>query len=225
MKRSEINKVIKDMAALAEKCGFSLPPFASWTVEDWKNAGEEYDEIRDNKLGWDITDFGMGDFYRSGFGLFTIRNGNAAMKEKYPKTYAEKLLCMYPGQRAQIHYHVQKMEDIINRGGNDVVIKVWNGSKDRKLLDSDVTVSTDGRKRTLKAGSEIVLHPGESITITPYLFHDFMMPSTGGMTLLGEVSMCNDDDNDNYWFDSRVGRFPDIEEDEEPYRLLCNEYE
>lgn len=224
MKRSEINKVIKDMEALARECGFCLPPFARWTTDDWKNAGSEYDEIRDNKLGWDITDFGMGDFYRSGFGLFTIRNGNAAMKDKYPKTYAEKLLCMYPGQKAQIHYHVQKMEDIINRGGNNVTIKIWNGSKDRKLLDTDVTVLTDGRKRVMSAGSEIVLHPGESITITPYLFHDFIMPESGGMTLLGEVSMCNDDDNDNYWYDSKVGRFPEIEEDEAPYRLLCNEY-
>ena len=24
--------------------------------------GKEYDEIRDNMLGWDITDFGSGDF-------------------------------------------------------------------------------------------------------------------------------------------------------------------
>ncbi|MCR4591068.1 MAG: D-lyxose/D-mannose family sugar isomerase [Lachnospiraceae bacterium] len=223
MKRSEINKVIKDMENLAKECGFKLPPFADWTVDDWKKAGDEYEEIRDNKLGWDITDFGLGDFYKNGMALFTIRNGNQIMKDKYPKPYAEKLISMYPGQKAQIHYHVQKMEDIINRGGNDITIKVWNGTEDRKCMDTDVTVYTDGRKRIMPAGSEIVLHPGESITIMPYLFHDFIMPETGGMTLLGEVSMCNDDENDNYWFNPKVGRFPAIDEDEEPYRLLCNE--
>lgn len=41
--------------------------------------------------------------------------------------------------------------------------------------------------------------------------------------LLGEVSQCNDDNTDNR-FNPPVGRFPEIEEDEPPYRLLCNEY-
>ncbi|XME02284.1 D-lyxose/D-mannose family sugar isomerase [Lachnospiraceae bacterium C1.1] len=224
MKRSEINKIIKDMEELCKSCNFNLPFFSKWTADDIKKANEEYDEIFDNFLGWDITDFGLGDFYKYGMGLFTIRNGNIFMKDKYPKTYAEKIIAMYPGQRAQIHYHIAKMEDIINRGGNDISIKVWNGSKDFKLLDTDVTIHTDGRKYIVPAGSEIVLHPGDSITITPFLFHDFIVPETGGMTLIGEVSMCNDDNNDNYWFNRSVGRFSDVEEDEEIYRVLCNEY-
>lgn len=228
MKRSEINKIIKDMDQLAADCGFQLPSFADWTPDDWKHIGHEYDEIVDNKLGWDITDFGLGDFYKYGFGLFTIRNGNLAMKDKYPKPYAEKLLAMYPGQRAQIHYHIAKMEDIINRGGNDVTIKVWNANKenisDRSLLDTDVVIYSDGKCYEGPAGTEVVLHPGQSITITPFLFHDFIMPESGPMTLLGEVSQCNDDDHDNYWHNSLVGRFPEVEEDEAPYRLLCTEY-
>jgi len=44
-----------------------------------------------------------------------------------------------------------------------------------------------------------------------------------GAVLLGEVSQCNDDNTDNR-FNPPVGRFPTIEEDEPPYRLLCNEY-
>ena len=35
--------------------------------------------------------------------------------------------------------------------------------------------------------------------------------------------MCNDDVKDNRFYEN-VGRFPEIEEDEEPYRLLCFEY-
>ena len=36
----------------------------------------EFDEIRDNQLGWDITDFGQGRFEELGLVVFTIRNGN-----------------------------------------------------------------------------------------------------------------------------------------------------
>lgn len=41
-----------------------------------ENKRKEYDEIRDNMLGWDITDFGLGDFEHTGFSLITLRNGN-----------------------------------------------------------------------------------------------------------------------------------------------------
>ena len=224
MKRSKINQVIKDMEQLIKKHGFEMPPFASWTTEDWGKAGHEYDEIRDNKLGWDITDFGLGKFEEGGFSLFTIRNGNQKMKEKYKKPYAEKLLMLYEGQTAAMHYHVSKMEDIINRGGNDVYITVYNGTKEETMLDTEVEVCSDGKREMVPAGTKVRLRPGQSITITPYMYHDFIVPETGGPVLLGEVSMCNDDDNDNYFYDKAVGRFPAVEEDEKPYRLLCNEY-
>ena len=223
MKRSRVNQVIKDMEALCKEHRFNLPPFVSWTTEDWAKADHSYDEIRDNKLGWDITDYGLGKFDEVGFALITIRNGNQKMPEKYPKTYAEKLLMLYEGQTSPLHYHVNKMEDIINRGGNDVYITVFNGTKDMEKLDTDVTVHTDGRTYPVPAGSQVCLKPGQSITITPYLFHDFVVPKTGGSVLLGEVSMCNDDENDNYFYE-RMGRFPTIEEDEPIYRYLCTEY-
>ena len=61
MKRSEINKIIKDAIAFLDKHKFLLPPFAYFTPEEWKEKNHEYDEIRRNVLGWDITDFGSGD--------------------------------------------------------------------------------------------------------------------------------------------------------------------
>lgn len=223
MKRSKINKVVQDMEALINKHSFSLPPFAAWNSADWEKAGHEYDEIRDNALGWDITDFGLGRFDEVGFSLFTIRNGNQKLCDKYPKPYAEKLLMLYEGQKAPMHFHWSKMEDIINRGGNDVYISVYNANKDGDLLDTDVEVSTDGKKSVVPAGTKIRLTPGESITITQYMYHDFSVPETGGSVLLGEVSMCNDDENDNRFYEP-IGRFPEIDEDEPAYRLLCNEY-
>ena len=88
---------------------------------------------------------------------------------------------------------------------------------------SDVTVYTDGRKRTVPAGTQIRLTPGESIYIQQRLYHDFTVEPGTGDVLLGEVSQCNDDSRDNR-FHPPVGRFPTIEEDEPPYRLLCTEY-
>lgn len=107
-----------------------LPPFCNFTPEEWGKKGHDYDEIRDNMLGWDITDYGLGDFDKVGFSLITIRNGNLNMKDKYTKTYAEKLLYIKEGQYSPMHFHWSKMEDIINRGGGNVLIRVYNSTKD-----------------------------------------------------------------------------------------------
>ncbi len=61
-------------------------------------------KIRDNMLGWDITDYGLGKFDEVGFALITIRNGNVK-NEKYTKSYAEKLLMVQDGQMAPMHFH------------------------------------------------------------------------------------------------------------------------
>ena len=222
MKRSEVNKALKDMEQMIQTCGFSIPPFCSFTPEEWREKGHDYDEIRDNMLGWDITDFGLGDFDRTGFSLITLRNGNVKQK-KYTKTYAEKLLFLKEGQSAAMHFHWTKMEDIINRGGGNVQIRVYESGPDGGFSDSDVTVNSDGRSYMVPAGTVVTLHPGESITIYPYLYHDFHVEPHSGPVLLGEVSMCNDDQEDNRFYQP-IGRFPKIEDDEPPYRFLCNEY-
>lgn len=222
MKRSEINSIIKEMEALIKENGFKLPPFADWTPEEWNTKGHEYDEIRENMLGWDITDFGLGDFNKVGFGLFTIRNGNQH-DPKYKKVYAEKILFLRDNMMAPMHFHWFKSEDIINRGGGTLLIKVYNSDENGERSDTDVTIHSDGREYRVKAGSMVKLSPGESITITPYLYHEFHVVTGSGSVLIGEVSMCNDDKTDNRFYE-KIGRFPEIEEDETPYRLLCNEY-
>ena len=70
---------------------------------------------------------------------------------------------------------------------------------------------------------QLRLEPGMSISIQPRLYHDFEVEPGTGNILIGEVSQCSDDNTDNR-FNPPVGRFPKIEEDEPPYRLLCNEY-
>lgn len=115
MKRSEINAAIKRMEAMAAAHGVVLPPFCGWTPAEWEDKGREYDEIRDTMLGWDVTDYGQGDFTKVGFSLITLRNGNLKLCAQYPKTYAEKLLYLEESQYSPMHFHWSKMEDIINR--------------------------------------------------------------------------------------------------------------
>lgn len=223
MKRSEINAALKEMEQMVTEYRFALPPFCNFTPQQWQEKGHDYDEIRDNMLGWDITDYGMGNFDKMGFSLITIRNGNLKM-DKYAKSYAEKLLYIKEGQYSPMHFHWSKMEDIINRGGGNVLIRVYNSTPDEDLdKESEVHVHVDGQEMVVPAGSQVRLTPGESITIYPYLYHDFEVEPGSGPVLLGEVSQCNDDNTDNRFYE-KLGRFPAIEEDELPYRLLCNEY-
>ncbi len=224
MKRSEINAVIRRFETLLETYRFALPPYLYFTKEEWQNKGREYDEIRDNMLGWDVTDYGMGTYETLGLALITLRNGNVK-NPKYAKPYAEKIMMVEEGQISPMHFHWNKMEDIINRGGNDVIFRLYNADRESELLaDTDVKVYRDGRCYTVSAGSEVVIKPGESLTLEPYCYHEFRVPANGrGAALIGEVSMCNDDNTDNRFLET-LGRFPAIEEDEPVYRLLCNEY-
>ena len=223
MKRSEVNRALKEMEQMITDYRISLPPFCHFTPEEWKEKGHDYDEVRDNMLGWDITDYGLGDFEKVGFSLITIRNGNLKMKDKYTKTYAEKLLYIKEGQYSPMHFHWKKSEDIINRGGGTLIIHVYNDRGDGALDEGDVTVNADGRSYQVPAGTRVELAPGESITLWPHQYHDFDVKPGTGDVLIGEVSMCNDDNADNRFYEE-MGRFPTIEEDEAPYRLLCFEY-
>lgn len=224
MKRSEINNALKELEDMCRKHCCYLPPFCSFSPEDWEKLGSEYDEVRDCMLGYDITDYGTGDFDKTGLSLITLRNGSRETASKYPKVYAEKLLYLKEAQYSPMHFHWYKTEDIINRGGGNILIRVYNSLPDEEIdCNSDVTVHMDGRCFTVPAGTQLRLTPGESIHIAQYLYHDFNVEEGTGAVLLGEVSQCNDDKNDNR-FNPPVGRFPLIEEDEKPYRLLCFEY-
>ncbi len=222
MKRSEINAIIRDADAFARGLNFHLPPFAYWTPEEWRQKGPEASEIVENGMGWDITDFGLGDYANVGLFLFTLRNGDPAdLASGKGKLYAEKLLIVDVGQITPFHFHWLKTEDIIVRGGGKLAVQLYNATKDEEIADTDVTISTDGVRRTVKAGTTLIFSPGESITLPPYCYHKFW--GVEERVLVGEVSTVNDDAADNRFY-KPVGRFPEIEEDEAPLHLLVNDY-
>jgi D-lyxose ketol-isomerase len=220
MKRSEINQLIKNAILFFDDMKFKLPPWAYWSVDDWKSNKEVAGEIIDNMLGWDITDFGSGDFKNRGLFLFTIRNGKFKVDKK---PYAEKIMIVEEGQETPMHYHWAKMEDIINRGGGNLVIELFNTTPDNKLDSTPVICKTDGIKRTVEAGGKVILTPGESICLEQGMYHRFYGESGKGRVLVGEVSAVNDDTADNCFYEP-IGRFPVIDEDENPLHLLVSDY-
>lgn len=222
MKRSEINTIMDQAVTFLDEMKFSLPPFAFWEPEAWKSKGSECREIVESQLGWDITDFGAGRFDELGLFLFTIRNGTLTeMKKPLGKVYAEKVLIVQPQQITPAHFHHQKMEDIINRGGGELVVQLWNSTEDNKLAETPIHVQVDGATREIEAAGFLRLRPGESVTLPQRLYHKFW--AEGGTVLVGEVSRVNDDHVDNFFYDD-LGRFPEIEEDEPPRHLLINDY-
>ena len=222
MKRSEINAIIRDADAFLRLSGFYLPPFACWTPEDWQSKRDVTQEIIDRRLGWDVTDFGLEDYRNVGLCLFTLRNGSPEnLTTHRGKTYAEKILIVDRGQVTPMHFHRVKMEDIINRGGGNLVVQLYNSTPDEGLDFSEVVMNTDGLKHTIQAGGNVILHPGESITIPQYCYHTFWAEES--RTLVGEVSLVNDDNLDNRFYE-QMNRFSIIEEDELPFRLLVSDY-
>ncbi|MFH0759176.1 MAG: D-lyxose/D-mannose family sugar isomerase [Bacteroidota bacterium] len=220
MRRSEINQLIREALQFFEEMNFRLPPWGYWSPADWQQNHEKHDEIIQNQLGWDLTDFGSGEFMKTGLLLFTLRNGHLIGDRK---PYAEKVMIVEEGQVTPMHFHWSKMEDIINRGGGNLMIQLFPSDENEELADHVFEVSLDGIRRTFLPGDVVRLSPGESITLCPGLYHKFYGETGTGKVLVGEVSAVNDDHTDNR-FHSALGRFPEIEEDEAPAFLLTSDY-
>jgi D-lyxose ketol-isomerase len=221
MRRSDINTILLEGDAFIRSFGFCLPPFAYYTPTEMRTKSGT--DIFHNRLGWDITDYGAGRFDRMGLFLFTVRNGRVEdLAKGRGMLYAEKIMISRENQLSPMHRHNVKAEDIINRGGGNLILEIYNrdpdGSVDRTR---PVTVPVDGELRTLKPGSHLCLKPGESVTLMPGVWHAFWAEK--GDCLIGEVSTVNDDLTDNI-FEEPIGRFASIEEDEAPVHLLVSDY-
>ena len=221
MKRSEVNEIMAAADDFIRSFGFILPPLAYWSPQEMRE--RQTPGIVDACLGWDITDYGKGQFDDLGLFLFTVRNGSEDdLKRGGGMCYAEKIMISRDQQMSPMHRHIVKAEDIINRGGGTLALKLHNSDADGNVChETDVEVATDGVIRRQKAGEVLRLHPGESVTLMPGNWHAFW--GENGDVLIGEVSTVNNDMTDNI-FDEPIGRFSDIEEDVEPKHLLVSDY-
>jgi D-lyxose ketol-isomerase len=144
---------------------------------------------------WDITDFGLGDFSRCGLVLVNLA--------EQPE-YCEKLMYCRRNQLTPHHCHRAKKEDIICRWGRLAM--------ELPGVQDTVQVQVNGGLREVSTREPLVLPAGERITLTRDIMHAFWADSE--YCIVGEVSTANDDRNDNFFRDRRVGRFSRIEEDE-----------
>lgn len=225
VRRSEINTILADAEDFIHDCGVTLPPFAYWDVDRFKEmVGDSGCEaIVRSALGWTVTDFGLGSFQEHGLVVFTARMGDHTQLPKgRGRLYAEKFLVQREGQRTPAHCHRVKTEDVINRSDATFVLHLHHctatGDLDEKRK---LNVSVDGQTREFRPGEAIALQNGEGLTIEPEVYHDFT--ASGGDALAVEISLANDDANDNFFYDP-VGVSLGIEEDEPPRRLLVQDY-
>jgi D-lyxose ketol-isomerase len=213
MQRSEINKALRAARAVCDEMRFALPSWANWTLADHKANPKASAFLVGRQIGWDVTDFGSGDFARRGLVLCCTRNGIQGAASERP--YAEKLLFVGVGQETPFHAHKVKLEDIICRGGGDLMVEFTaQGS-----FASDTTARVDGAEVDILQGP-IRLRPGQGITIPRGMQHRFW--AEGAPAFVVEVSQCNDDKADNFFLES-LGRFSTVVEDEPPLYPLWNE--
>ena len=223
MKRSRINDIMAEADEMIRSHGFTLPPWAYWSPDDFKARRSEAAEVIRARNGWDITDYGAGRYDEMGLFLFTLRNGRLSdLQRGGGMCYAEKLLISKQDQLSPMHTHVIKAEDIINRGGATLVVELYGSDAEGRFdATKGGTVMCDGLRRDFGPGEKLKLAPGESVTLMPGDWHAFW--GEGGDVLIGEVSTVNDDETDNIFRDP-IGRFSEIEEDVAPTHLLVSDY-
>ncbi len=223
MRRSRVNEIMEEADGLIRRHGFVLPPFAYWSPDEFAERSRGT-RIAEARMGWDITDFGAGEFDRMGLFLFTLRNGTLSdLRRGGGMCYAEKLLISKEDQLSPMHTHIIKAEDIINRGGATLAVQLYGSDGDGNFDESaGGTVQCDGTARDFQPGEVLALQPGQSVTLMPGDWHAFW--GEGGDVLIGEVSTVNDDITDNIYREP-IGRFSEIEEDEPPRHLLVSDYE
>ncbi len=142
---------------------------------------------------WDVTDFGLGNWRSMGLVLLNL--------SEEPE-YTEKLMYAERGMTTPAHSHRVKKEDIICRSG-ELTIQLWGEA---------IQIKRNGEPISLSTGAKLILRPGERVTLTPGVVHEFY--PTSDQCIISEVSTANDDANDNFFVNPAVGRFPGIEEDE-----------
>src|SRR5581483_6056355 len=128
MKRSVINRAFAEASAYFARHSWALPPHP----------------------GWDITDFGLGDFDRFGLVLINLTS---------EPEYCEKLMYARQNQTTPCHTHARKKEDIICRVGT-LALKLWARKPARSVAAEEVAVAIDGEMQRIPGGEQLILASG-----------------------------------------------------------------
>lgn len=221
MKRTEINENLLLALDFFQAYRFLLPKWAVWRKANWEHCGPEADEIRQCRLGWEISDFGRGQFSQLGALRFVLRRGAPAVRRR-DKPYEESIGLCQVEQVMPMHYHPERMVDLTNRGGGELVVQVQAANeRGRPDNQSRVGVSVNGISYNLKPGGMVRLTGGDWISLRPGTYCKFWAEKAG--CLVGELgSMATSAPATRYLDD--IAWETEIEEDEPALYLLSHEY-
>lgn len=113
--------------------------------------------------------------YSHHYGIPKFREYGAVIINCINREYCKKIIVQLPGQKHPAHFHKRKEETF-------------------QLLYGDITVSVDGRMRTLT--------PGETLLVMPGVWHSF---STSGGCVFEEVSTTHYN-NDSVYKDAAINK-------------------
>jgi len=215
MRRSELNAFLHAAMGTMDGYRFLLPPYARWSLQQWRDDPERARYCHARQIGWEVTDFATGRYAECGLLTLCPRNGRAGVSGERP--YAEKIMMVGTGQETPWHCHRKKMEDIIVRGGGDLAIELAFSADGAHRDDAPVTVRVDEAEVTVAASTPLVLRPGSSILVPQGLYHRFYGTAGTGPVMVGEVSVMNDDLTDNFFLGGLGRPTPTVED--EPIRI------
>ena len=192
MKRSEINRALRDALRCFKASHWTLPP----------------------QPRWDVTDCGLGEFAKTGLVLVNLAE-QPEYCEKLMYAKFHQVLPMHTHLR-------KKEDIICRAGRLSVELWKGHPEHDREgelFARGDLfRLRRNGDLVEVRSGKPVLLEAGERVTVEPGVYHAFWPESDEAV--IGEVSTANDDAHDNFFVDPRIGRFPAIEEDEPPLARL-----
>ncbi|MDX2185540.1 MAG: D-lyxose/D-mannose family sugar isomerase [Opitutaceae bacterium] len=160
---------------------------------------------------WDITDFGLGQFDKYGLTLINLAT---------EPEYCEKLMFARRNQTTPAHTHRKKKEDIICRAG-ELIVRIWPAKPNTRDAELPFLIQVNGEPKRMSGGTTLTLSAGWRVTLCPGVWHEFFPSSP--QCIIGEVSTANDDEHDNIFINTDIGRFPEIIEDEVAQVTLISE--
>ena len=87
-------------------------------------------------------------------------------------------------------FSLAQAEDIINRGGGNLIIELWNTGAHEETENTDVTVTIDGCRQTHAPGSQLRLTPGKHLSharsVSQLLGRTRLWRRAGGRSVVGE---------------------------------------
>lgn len=220
LKRSHVNRIIKDAIDFFESQNISLPEFAYWNGDDWNR--DESALLKQLNPGWEIWD-PDGCFKKVGVCVLDVRKA-VCFDDGIQSRVCENYMMVREGQFCPWHYHRKKVEDIRNSGGGVLAVQLAQITADGKPdTQKPVLVKKNYAVKEMAAGSVVLLHPGDSMILDPMVYHQFWAVEGNGNVVFEEVFEAIEGNDDHFLDYPPEKHLKQIEEDEPALYPLMSE--